>query len=57
MKLQEQLRTVEGRQARVGAVAASELEAALAAVSGGGGVLRAAEWHGARRVCLLAVYV
>lgn len=34
VRLQEQLRVAEGRQARVGAVAASELEAALASVSG-----------------------
>ena len=35
VKLQEQLRALEGRQARVGAVAASELEAALASVGPG----------------------
>lgn len=33
MRLQEHLRVAEGRQARVGAVAASELDAALASVS------------------------
>jgi hypothetical protein len=32
MKLREQLQTLEGRQAHVGAVAASELESALASV-------------------------
>lgn len=36
VKLREQLRTLEGRQAHVGAVAASELESALAAVSRAG---------------------
>lgn len=36
VKLREQLRTLEGRQAHVGAVAASELESALAAVSSAG---------------------
>lgn len=35
VKLQDQLRALEGRQARVGAVAASELEAALASVREG----------------------
>lgn len=32
VKLQEQLRSLEGHQARVGVVAASELESALASV-------------------------
>lgn len=54
MKLQEQLRAAEGRQARVGAVATSELESALASVRG---VLGRACTQGLLLRCCLLLHV